>query len=152
MALRQVYISHIKHVIENSSFCTTHKSSVSTGFTEQIMSNFRILCYNGSLVIWTLVSLTTAKFKHLIFFRAWGILCRRYITRHGRQRKHCVLYCCANTWCAETYLPRRCLVMAASIRSTIQAFSRHVTILWNRKQWTLFQSEYIICKIVVCIR
>jgi hypothetical protein len=38
-----VYISHIQHVIENSSFCTARKSSVSTGFTEQIMLILRIL-------------------------------------------------------------------------------------------------------------
>jgi hypothetical protein len=48
-------------------FCTTYKSSVSTGFAEQIMLTLRILCYNGSLVTWTVVSLTTAKFKPLIF-------------------------------------------------------------------------------------
>jgi hypothetical protein len=50
-----------------SSFCTTHKSSVSAGFTEQIMPILRILRYNGSLVTWTVVGLTTAKFKPLIF-------------------------------------------------------------------------------------
>jgi hypothetical protein len=43
MAFHQVYISHIWHVIENSSFCTAEKSSVSTGFTEQIMPNLWIL-------------------------------------------------------------------------------------------------------------
>jgi hypothetical protein len=48
-----------------SSFCTTHKSSVRKGFTEQIMPILRILCYNGSLVTWTVVGLTTAKFKPL---------------------------------------------------------------------------------------
>jgi hypothetical protein len=41
---------HIQHVTENSSFCTTHKTSVSTGFAKQIMLYLRILCYNGSLV------------------------------------------------------------------------------------------------------
>jgi hypothetical protein len=46
LAFRQVYNSHIQHVIENSSFCTIYKSSVSAGFAEQIM---RILRYNGSL-------------------------------------------------------------------------------------------------------
>jgi hypothetical protein len=39
-------------------------SSVNTGFSKQIMP---ILCYNGSLVTWTVVGLTTAKFKPLIF-------------------------------------------------------------------------------------
>jgi hypothetical protein len=36
----QVYVSHIQHVIDNSSFCTTHKSSVSPGFP------FQPSCYN----------------------------------------------------------------------------------------------------------
>jgi hypothetical protein len=49
------------------SFGTTQKSSVSTGFAKQIMPILRILCYNGSLVNWTVVSLITAKFKRLIF-------------------------------------------------------------------------------------
>jgi hypothetical protein len=31
------------------------------------MSSLRILCYNGRLVTWTVVSLTAAKFKSLIF-------------------------------------------------------------------------------------
>jgi hypothetical protein len=37
-------------LLKISSLCTTHKSSVSTGFTEQIMPILRILCYNGSLM------------------------------------------------------------------------------------------------------
>jgi hypothetical protein len=49
------------------SFCTTHKFSVSTGFTEQIMPILRILCYNGSLVTWTVVGLTTAKFNSVLY-------------------------------------------------------------------------------------
>jgi hypothetical protein len=60
LAFRQVYVSHLQHVIENSSFCTTHKSSVNTGFAKQIMPILRLLCYNGSLVTWTVVSLTVA--------------------------------------------------------------------------------------------
>jgi hypothetical protein len=67
LAFRQVYISQIKNVIQNLSFCTTQKSYISTGFTEQIMPILRNLCYNGSLVAWKVVSLTTAKFKSLIF-------------------------------------------------------------------------------------
>jgi hypothetical protein len=47
-----------------SALCT--KSSVSPGFAKQIMPVLRILCYNGSLVTWTVVSLTAAKFKPLI--------------------------------------------------------------------------------------
>jgi hypothetical protein len=67
LTFHQVYISHILHVMKNSCFCTTHKSSVSTGFAEQIMPILHTLRYNGSLVTWTVVSLTTAKFKPLIF-------------------------------------------------------------------------------------
>jgi hypothetical protein len=44
-----------------------HTSPVSQDFTKQIMPILRILRYNGSLVTWTVVSLTTAKFKPLIF-------------------------------------------------------------------------------------
>jgi hypothetical protein len=42
-------------------------SSVSLGLAKQIMYVLRILCYNGSLVTWTVVCLTAAKFKPLIF-------------------------------------------------------------------------------------
>jgi hypothetical protein len=51
---------------KNFCFCPTHKSSVSTGFAGQIMPILHILCCNGCLVTWTVVSLTTAKFKPLI--------------------------------------------------------------------------------------
>jgi hypothetical protein len=67
LAFRQVYISHIYYVIVNSSFCTIYKSSVSPGLAKQIKPILSILCYNGSLVTLTVVSLTTAKFKPLIF-------------------------------------------------------------------------------------
>jgi hypothetical protein len=56
LRLRQLYVWHII-----SPFCTIHKSSVSPGFVKQIMPILRILCYNGSLVTWTVVSLTAAK-------------------------------------------------------------------------------------------
>jgi hypothetical protein len=44
-----------------------YKSSVSKGFAKQIMPILSILCYNGSLVTLTVISLTTTKFKPLIF-------------------------------------------------------------------------------------
>jgi hypothetical protein len=44
------------------AFSTIYTSSVSTGFTKQIMPILRILCYNDSLVTWTVVSFTKAKF------------------------------------------------------------------------------------------
>jgi hypothetical protein len=67
LAFCQVYVSYIQHVIENSSFCTIYKSSISTGFAKQIMPILRILCYNGSVVILTVVSLNTVNFKPLMF-------------------------------------------------------------------------------------
>jgi hypothetical protein len=51
----------------NSWLCATHKSFVSTGVSEQIMPILHFLCHNGSLVTWTVASLTTAKFNPLIF-------------------------------------------------------------------------------------
>jgi hypothetical protein len=62
-----VYVSHIWHVIGIFSFCTVYKTSVSTGVAKQIMPILRIICYNGSLITWTVVSMTTAKFKLLLF-------------------------------------------------------------------------------------
>jgi hypothetical protein len=44
-----------------------YTSPVSPGFAKQIMHILLILCYNGGLVTWTVVSLTTAKFKSHIF-------------------------------------------------------------------------------------
>jgi hypothetical protein len=64
---RQAYISHLQHVSENSSFYTSHKNSVSIGFRQQIMPILHILCYNGTSVTRTVVSLTTVKFKPLVF-------------------------------------------------------------------------------------
>jgi hypothetical protein len=44
-----------------------YKSSVRTDFAKQIMLILHILCYNSSLVTWSVMKLTTAKFKPLIF-------------------------------------------------------------------------------------
>jgi hypothetical protein len=44
-----------------------YMSSVSPGFGKQIMSILLILCYNSSLVAWTVVRLTAAKFKPVMF-------------------------------------------------------------------------------------
>jgi hypothetical protein len=41
----QVYVSHIQHVMENSSCCTIYKSSVSTDFAKQIMPILLYLTY-----------------------------------------------------------------------------------------------------------
>jgi hypothetical protein len=60
--LSSVPIAH-----ENSSLCTIYRSSVSPGFAKQVISISFALCYNGSLVIWTVVSLTTANFESFMF-------------------------------------------------------------------------------------
>jgi hypothetical protein len=88
-AFRQAYVSHLQHVTENSSYCTTHKSSVSTGFTEQTMPVLRILCYNGNLVTWAVVRCTTAKFN---FNQHWTTS-TRYTARGGPHRKRLLHYC-----------------------------------------------------------
>jgi hypothetical protein len=49
-AFRQVYISHAQHVAEKFLLFTVHKSSLSTGFAEQIMHVLHILSCNGSFV------------------------------------------------------------------------------------------------------
>jgi hypothetical protein len=67
LRLCHVYLSHIQHVIENSSFCTIYKSSVSTSFVKHIMFSLFILCRNRSLVSWKVASLTAAKFILLIY-------------------------------------------------------------------------------------
>jgi hypothetical protein len=67
LALCQVHVSHIQRVIEILPFALHTKSWVSTGFAKQIMPSLRILRYNGSLITWMVVSLSTAKFKPLIF-------------------------------------------------------------------------------------
>jgi hypothetical protein len=91
---------------------TIYKSYISTGFTEQIISNLRILCYNGSIFFWKVVSLNTTKFKPLIFYwlqlktgiryigAAWTTPKTSYvITSTVGVWRHCI--------CAEVCLPSR---------------------------------------------
>jgi hypothetical protein len=52
--------------------CALHTSSDSTGFAKQIRSSLLILCYNGSLITWTVVSLTAAKSGFALSY-AWNI-------------------------------------------------------------------------------
>jgi hypothetical protein len=62
-----VHIGHVACYWKFLPFALS-KSLVSTGFAKQIMPILLILCCNGSILIWTVVSLTTAKLKSLIFF------------------------------------------------------------------------------------
>jgi hypothetical protein len=50
LGLCEVYMSHIWHVIENSSFYNIYKSCISSGFAMQIMPILFTLYYNGSVV------------------------------------------------------------------------------------------------------
>jgi hypothetical protein len=43
LAFHQVYTSHIYHVIENSYFCTTYKSSVSPHFADHAYLTYLML-------------------------------------------------------------------------------------------------------------
>jgi hypothetical protein len=65
--LSSLYIAHIECFKIFFFFCAIYKFSVSPGFAKQIMHILRNLCYNGSLFTWTVISLTTNKFKLLIF-------------------------------------------------------------------------------------
>jgi hypothetical protein len=71
----------------------TSQSSISSCFAKQIIPILRILCYNGSLATWTVVSLTTAKFKPLIFCRYSEILILAIQPRQGPHRKRLFHYC-----------------------------------------------------------
>jgi hypothetical protein len=59
----------IGHIACNWKFFLLHyiQFLCQSGFAKQIIPILSILCYNGSLVTWTVVSLTTAKFKPLTF-------------------------------------------------------------------------------------
>jgi hypothetical protein len=83
LGLCQVYISHIWHVIEISSFYNIYKSSVSPGFAMQIMLILFSLCYNDSLVTWTVVSLTAPKFKpYILCVRLRLVLWSEHVRSH----------------------------------------------------------------------
>jgi hypothetical protein len=108
-----------------------HTSPVSTGFAKEIMPILCILCYNSSLVTWTVVSLTTTKFKSLIFFVSGFALSytkNMFILMILSPAQFCyiIIYVqqlCANSgwvctlenfqWCAEP-----CFACAASLRGT----------------------------------
>jgi hypothetical protein len=89
LAFRQVDVLHIWRVIENSSFWTIYKSSISSGFAKHIMRFLCILYYNSSLVIWAVISLSTTKFKPIIFYWTKSSLRPAYnSTAQTNCRKH----------------------------------------------------------------
>jgi hypothetical protein len=93
--------------------CTTHKSPVGTGFTEQITPILRILCYNGSLVTRILRSLLS----HVIAIKPvhWCAgCCLATVVARTTQK---ILSCCA-----------RLNVFTESLRSSGHT---HHNILWH---------------------
>jgi hypothetical protein len=131
-----VRITHTQHVTENFSFCTTYKLSVSTGSAKHVMSILHILCYNSSLVTWTVVSLITAKFKPIIFsVSGFALSCASnkfilmiiYIGPHWKQSlQHFLIFVFLVFVAAEVCLPSRCVASGVFSGSTILTFSRHV--------------------------
>jgi hypothetical protein len=83
----------ILHIVRymNSFFCT-----VSPGFAKQILSILLILCYNGSLVTWTVVSLTSTKFKPCIFSATSQNQSQNYVTNDGQSAS--LSWCQAPIW------------------------------------------------------
>jgi hypothetical protein len=61
----QVYVTRIEHVMENSSFCTIYKSSVSPGFAKHILS---YVANMSILMILYDFCLLPAQFCHIIVY------------------------------------------------------------------------------------
>jgi hypothetical protein len=104
------------------------------------MPNLRILCYNGSLVIWTVVSLTTAKFKPLIFSMSGFTLSLLSACTI------CLLYNLAYPWkmFAVCEYPRKCLLLARSngLVSKILQTSNYITMdMFNTWRWFVFKNS-----------
>jgi hypothetical protein len=151
-----VHFTHIACYWTFNLFYTTHKSSVSTGFTEQFMPILRILCYNGSLVTWTVVGLTTAKFKPLIFSTTLLILLWPFITPQHVPPENTVftgplpssgypsvIVC---TCIAGKCLPTSCLAMVIHI-TVLYSFNFNCVILnvflfYPQTIWSCFQSVF----------
>jgi hypothetical protein len=90
-------------------------------------------CYNGSLFTWTVVCLTAAKFKSLIFqteFRCYPY----YITPWVRPAENTVSNSSSIVACvsvaAGSCLPNRSLAAAVYSGSTILTLRWHITILY----------------------
>jgi hypothetical protein len=78
---------HFAHIACYWSFCTIYKSSVSTGFAKQIMHILRILCYNGTVVTWTVVSLFPVRYElnFCILFRRNSVYTSRRPCYKGQE-------------------------------------------------------------------
>jgi hypothetical protein len=96
------------HVIENSSFCTAYKSSVSTCIAKQIMPTLRIASASHKYGWFSLYSLGKDTVEN---------------AASNSSTVACAFIA------AEMFLPRRCPALTVSYGSTVLVFRRHVTFL-----------------------
>jgi hypothetical protein len=82
----------------------------SRGFAKQILPILLILCYNGSLVISTVVTLTAVKVKSLIFPMSGFALSYTATANHTSNVSSIIV--CSLVAEETTYPPSRCLAMA----------------------------------------
>jgi hypothetical protein len=102
-------------LLKISSFCTLHKSPVSTGFAEQITPILRILCYNGSLVTWI---------AYIPFTTYWEF----YTTRTAYKKTPRPVVLLSVFIAAGTCLPSRCLATVEDTHTETQTDGRD---LWS---------------------
>jgi hypothetical protein len=84
---------HLVHIVENSSFCTTPKSFVSTGLQSRSCLSY-------------------------VSYATTAVTSPRYIARHGPHRKCIFHYCVFSRW-RETTCPQRCSLATAGIPSPV---------------------------------
>jgi hypothetical protein len=122
LSLSSVRVAHIPHhwkfFLQHYTLC---KFFVIPGFAKQITSILLILCYNGSLVIWTVVSLTT-----LGVFSLNDL----YITSARTTYKALLLTMSSDVVEAVTYkLTTPCYVFTQPLPCNGQWFGKYFTIL-----------------------
>jgi hypothetical protein len=112
-------------------------SSVSTGFTEQIMSVLRIICYSGSVVTWTAVSLATAKFKPNIF-RVWLRLVQYREPDRSHDSVWHLLDACMSTWVLS-------LILRPTVSRSICCGIKHPSGAYDQIFITPWQLRFCFC-------
>jgi hypothetical protein len=144
-------------LLKYSCFCTTDKYSVRTDYAEMIMHILHVSCHNGNLVMWTVVSVTTAKFKPLIFsMSGFTLSCTAnlmipydfclfpvqfcYIMVHIRKVKSCVQVAdrCA-PWKISSGVQKPCFACAAILGG------RCLPLIRRREKRTVPYGEFLWC-------
>jgi hypothetical protein len=93
-----------------------YKPPVNPGFAKQIMPILLISCYNRSLITWTAVSLTTAKFKPVVFSVSGFAL--SYAT-------NMFLWFCMTSACCLYSFVIRIIVYIRKVKGRVQIADRH---------------------------